>query len=435
MRMKSSVSLGLSSLTVLSTSGELYHAGSPQGHACAGADRSSVLWNPVRLKKTFSSIPDSVCAVYTRGCLIAMLTADGNLLCANLSSLKLYWLDFPHAKVVQIALGEGFNVMLLESGIVMTYGRGKSGGLGHGDTCDKEMPHLVSSLVGHKVTQISAGLAAAAVTKTGKLFTWGKNYYGQLGQGHTTAQLKPRPVCNIGYSDSRVQYISCGDAMMMAVCNQGSSIYAWGGNNAGNMGVGVPGHGYFSPVAIDMDAFGSRKIATVSCATMHSLALTQCGALYASGQGKFGALGTGNNQIQEKFVPIKIDAFVTEISTNKYTSAALTDDGRLFTWGSAELPDEEFPMRRSVRLKEKNPTLTGICSSRATIASPTEFGKNAFEAAGVKSLGIHAFQRLTDEKKIAFLMGMHKRLARRHDTSSTFSLSSDIAALIFKVYM
>lgn len=57
--------------------------------------------------------------------------------------------------------------------------------------CDR--PRVIESLRGVEVVDIAAGGAhSACITASGELFTWGKGRYGRLGHGDSEDQLKPK---------------------------------------------------------------------------------------------------------------------------------------------------------------------------------------------------------------------------------------------------
>lgn len=61
-----------------------------------------------------------------------------------------------------------------------------------------DRPKLIEALQGFEVEQIACGGAhSACITSSGQLFTWGKGRYGRLGHGDSEDQLTPRLVCFI----------------------------------------------------------------------------------------------------------------------------------------------------------------------------------------------------------------------------------------------
>ena len=428
--MHGSISLSLSHMTVLTTCGEVYISGTSEGKPVPIARNPAVTWQPVSVTDAFSSLTKNVRAVTTRGGVVAMLTDDGDLLCSNHPD-HLFKYSFTSAKIVQVALGINFGLVLLDSGHVFSYGSGRSCALGHGDRDDRRTPVFVAALTGFHIVCIAAGTASAAVTLGGNCFTWGKGHYGQLGHGGTQRQMLPKRIASEFIGDARVERLSCSHAYMMAVCDQGTVLYAWGANHHGCMGVGEIDHGYLRPTRVDMHAFRGCALRRVSCACMHAIALTRCGCLYATGMGRHGALGTGGTHSCTRFQRVALDAVAVDVDTSKYTSAALTEDGRLFTWGAAVLPSEEFGTRRSQRLQDKHPHTTGISPDKAPRLVPTLFHSAHWDARGVESLGRDAFLFLTMEKKLAFAMGLQGRCAARSWVSV---LSEDLVRKIFSVY-
>lgn len=59
--------------------------------------------------------------------------------------------------------------------------------------CDR--PRVIDSLRGKEVVDIAAGGAhSACITANGELYTWGKGRYGRLGHGDSEDQPRPKLV-------------------------------------------------------------------------------------------------------------------------------------------------------------------------------------------------------------------------------------------------
>ena len=57
---------------------------------------------------------------------------------------------------------------------------------------------MVESLRDKEVVDIAAGGAhSACITSAGELYTWGKGRYGRLGHGDSDDQAKPKLVCYV----------------------------------------------------------------------------------------------------------------------------------------------------------------------------------------------------------------------------------------------
>lgn len=64
-----------------------------------------------------------------------------------------------------------------------------------------ERPRIIEALRGKEIADIACGGAhSAAITVHGEVYTWGKGRYGRLGHGDSDDQLKPKLVNNIMFS-------------------------------------------------------------------------------------------------------------------------------------------------------------------------------------------------------------------------------------------
>ena len=100
--------------------------------------------------------------------------------------------------------GDAFSVHEVESwsffnlgqeGAVTSFGRNLYGQLGLGDDRDRSIGNLLVGLDGMVVSDMSVGKTHSMVlTTTGKVYTWGGNHFGQLGQGDTRDRSLPTKV-------------------------------------------------------------------------------------------------------------------------------------------------------------------------------------------------------------------------------------------------
>jgi alpha-tubulin suppressor-like RCC1 family protein len=77
-------------------------------------------------------------------------------------------------RIATVAAGESFTLAVSEAGAVFSFGKGRSGRLGHGDKVDVECPKQIEALRGVCVLTVAAGKAhALALTRTGAVYSWG----------------------------------------------------------------------------------------------------------------------------------------------------------------------------------------------------------------------------------------------------------------------
>jgi len=99
--------------------------------------------------------------------------------------------------VVCVSVGGLHSVIVTEAGILYSFGWNYYGQLGLGHKDDVNTPRRVAI---QAVRSACAGSShTAAITREGSLFTWGDNILGQLGHGDTTHRSNPTAVASIAH--------------------------------------------------------------------------------------------------------------------------------------------------------------------------------------------------------------------------------------------
>ena len=171
------------------------------------------------------------------------------------------------------------------SGHVYVWGRGKELGLGvFVDNGDKDIPQLVKALKRFRVRNISCGLNhTVAQTHDGNLYTWGEGKYGQLGLGDTRDRYVPSLIRITREESNRVQSfadVSCGGRHCIAVSRSGA-IYTWGWNAHGQLGLGHKENVETPSQVISLE---KERITQVAAGWRHTVVLSRnTGHMYAWG--------------------------------------------------------------------------------------------------------------------------------------------------------
>ena len=172
-----------------------------------------------------------------------------------------------------------------------------------------------------------------AINSRGELYAWGKNGNGQLGIGtRTDNELAPQRVGN----DDDWEAVSGGKDHSLALKNNGE-LYAWGLNDRGQLGIGNT-----DTKTTPQQVGTETNWKAVSAGGNHSLALKNDNTLYAWGANYAGQLGNGENganfsdKSKDETAPTQIGTEMNwqSISGGYGHSAALKDNGTLYTWGS-----------------------------------------------------------------------------------------------------
>ena len=163
---------------------------------------------------------------------------------------------------------------------------------------DSEGSHLVPSPVPNldRVITISAGSGNnMALRADGTVWAWGANDSGQIGDGSFVP--RPLPVQIPGLSDV-VAIEARGMSFSIALKADGS-VWAWGNNNQGQLGVSGLTYGT-TPIRVP----GLSDIVTIAAGYSHVLAMRRDGAVFAWGDNMHGQIGDGTLQNRAEPRPV-----------------------------------------------------------------------------------------------------------------------------------
>ena len=168
-----------------------------------------------------------------------------------------------------------------------------------------------------------------ALDSGGKLYAWGLNDSGVLGNGTEAGSSTPVEVT----MPQGVTFvaISAGYNHAMALSSDGE-VYTWGSDNNGQLGNGdASSENVTVPTKITVDA--TKKVVAIAAGYSFSLALLSDGSVYSWGLNDKGQLGTEKSMTPTTTPTVIAGLQVTAIAAGENNAAAIGHDGLIWAWG------------------------------------------------------------------------------------------------------
>ncbi|OWZ24334.1 hypothetical protein PHMEG_000654 [Phytophthora megakarya] len=230
--------------------------------------------------------------------------------------------------ITTAAVSYHHSAVVSSNGELLMFGMNDCGQLGLDHTQHQHTPQLIDSLSSQVITKVSCGLYhTIAITSSGEVYSFGKNDYGQLGLSHARNMKVPTLVkTSLGESDEKIVNVSCGYYHTVTISEKGKLI-TWGRNDYGQLGIGSKDHknsAQYVPLPL------SSKIKTASCGCYHTLILMANGRVMVFGRNNKGQLGTGSRTLPSADLPLPVPSNslandeVVRIAAGFYSSYILT---------------------------------------------------------------------------------------------------------------
>jgi len=225
--------------------------------------------------------------------------------------------------------GTQYRIAKKSNGTLWAWGFNGSGQLGLGTTSatgDTIIPEQIGTSTDWN-TVSAGGAQTIALKNDGTLWSWGSNQYGQLGDG-TSSNYNASPT-QVGI-ENNWHAISAGSSHTLAIKNDGT-LWAWGRNNYGQLGDGTLVNKSV-PTQIGTDT----NWKSISASYTNSLALKSDGTLWAWGYNNAGQVGNGTNNFTPVTSPSQVgtDTDWQKISSGRYSSYGLKQNGTIYHFGT-----------------------------------------------------------------------------------------------------
>ncbi|NCC41581.1 MAG: hypothetical protein EOM21_19610, partial [Gammaproteobacteria bacterium] len=208
-------------------------------------------------------------------------------------------------KIVGVSLGALHSGAWTSDGEVWMWGWDLVGQLGDGGTnTDQDEPVEITSKFtinsGEKIVGVSLGASfSSAWTSDGEVWMWGVDSHGVLGDGGTnTNQAEPVEITSkfTVNSGEKIVGVSLGNTSSSAWTSDGE-VWMWGRDSYGELGDGGTNTNQPEPVEITskFTVNSGEKIVGVSLGTFNSGAWTSNGEVWMWGSDSYGQLGDGGS--------------------------------------------------------------------------------------------------------------------------------------------
>lgn len=268
-------------------------------------------------------------------------------------------------KIIDAVFSAQYHSCALAAGKVYCWGQNNSGQLGNGTFTDSNVPVEVGGALSGKIVSDIGGTGdTSCAIAEGKIYCWGENGHGTVGDNSTTDRNTPTAVntSSLGASYTATKLSTSGSRSfnMCAIANNGKA-YCWGDNDAGQVGNGTSGSTDVRvPTKVyDGGVLSGKTVTAISQDGYYTgspawphVCVVASGKVYCWGENNAGQLGRGNTS--DSNVPVAVvgtlsSKVVQDVVVGLQHSCALANS-RVYCWGdngAGQLGDDKMGIDRS----------------------------------------------------------------------------------------
>lgn len=223
----------------------------------------------------------------------------------------------------KISAGPNHSCGITNSGKLFCWGSDANGSLGNGGSnTDESSPVPID--VSNTYLEISVNNFSTCGIRTDQtLWCWGANNNGMLGLGDTTSRTSPNLVGN------NYIKVSLGTTSTCAVSTSGE-LRCWGNQLDGRLGNGIGTGNALTPQTIT----SISPIADVSVGFDHACAVRTDGQLFCWGRNILGQVGDGSTNTRLNPAAVSLVSPAIQVSAGTSYTCAVLSTGKAFCWGS-----------------------------------------------------------------------------------------------------
>lgn len=258
------------------------------------------------------------------------------------------------ARAASTLVASGASAAAVEGNLALTWGNNSNSQLGH--SAGQTYVIRPTLLAGSWSKVSMGGTFALGLANDGKLYGWGANQEGQLGNGTTSTQPSVAPTMVALPEGAQVLDFVAGQSHALALVNlpgEQGVVFAWGANTFGQLGQGVSDTSRRStPVRV---VIGSRArplaVTKIAVTDLSCFAIAQDRTLWSWGGNLHGELGRGAKitvKNQSSGVPARVGSAKVWTDIVGGARHVLGLRGKqLAAWGDNSLGQCAQPQKRS----------------------------------------------------------------------------------------
>lgn len=258
----------------------------------------------------------------------------------------------------QVSTGSNHTCAIASDNKAYCWGTSLYGQIGDGGTTQRNSPVAVvqgAIPAGVNLKRITAvnDHGTCAIGSDNKAYCWGRNNYGQVGDGGTTQRNSPVAVVQGALpSGSMLLSITQGSNHTCAIASD-NKAYCWGFNGTGQLGDASTTQ-RTSPTAMSQGAVpAGLTVNQVSGGNAHTCLVAADNKAYCSGDNSYGQLGDNTSIFRTSLVAVNQGAIpagatINQISVGFYHTCVVASDNKAYCWGrntSGQLGDNSTTNR------------------------------------------------------------------------------------------
>jgi alpha-tubulin suppressor-like RCC1 family protein len=198
--------------------------------------------------------------------------------------------------VKSLRMDANTNCAVTVSNEVYCWGKGSDGTIGDGSFTNRNTPTAVNpTFLTGPITSLSMKDATVCVLANSKAFCWGSNTLGRMGQGTQASSNVPVEVYPLGVLNGvSLKSIEVSEKITCAISTI-DKLYCWGINTEGYLGNGTINNSFY-PVAVNVSGvLNGKTIKQLNLTNSNSCVIASDDEAYCWGASTAGQLGNGLN--------------------------------------------------------------------------------------------------------------------------------------------